>query len=65
MPSDRPYSGMSWDDLEDRIDKVMVEFVRELTAINEELQHRHTRSARALHERVKRLYDFFVRGGYD
>jgi hypothetical protein len=61
MPSDRPYIGLSWDDMEERIDKIMADFIHELKLIDEELQHRRTPSARALHQRVRRMSDALAR----
>lgn len=64
MASDRPYSGMSWDDMEKRLDKAERELLRELTLINAELDHRSVPSARMLRQRVSRIMEFFVAGAY-
>jgi hypothetical protein len=64
MPSDRPYSGMTWDDLEKRVQKVEHDFIRELVLISDELEHRTVPSARDLSVRLQRKLDFFARGGY-
>jgi hypothetical protein len=61
MPSERPYSGMSWDDLARKINKVMIEFVQEVMLVDEELQYRHTPAAIALRQRVERIREFFVK----
>jgi hypothetical protein len=64
MASDRPYSGMSWDDMEKRLNNAERELIREIVLIDTELQYRSVPSARALHQRVHRLKEFFVRGAY-
>lgn len=64
MASERPYSGMSWDDMEKRLDKAERELLRELSLINAELEHRSVPSARMLRQRVTRILDFFVAGSY-
>jgi hypothetical protein len=65
MPSNRPYSGMSWDDLERKVNKVMTDFIQEVMVVDEELQHRTVPSAVALHQRVKRIRKFFINGAYE
>ena len=56
---------MSWDDLEKKINKVMTEFIQEVMLVDDELQYRTVPSARALHQRVKRIRKFFINGAYD
>ena len=65
MPSSRPYSGMSWDDLEAKINDVIAEFAREVVLVNEELKYRKVPSAVAFHQRVKRFHKFIVNGFYE
>ncbi len=65
MPSERPYSGMSWDDLERKINKVMHDFIQEVMVVDDELKYRHVPSAVALHQRVKRIRQFFINGAYE
>ena len=64
MASERPYSGMSWDDMEKRLDNAERELLRELSLINAELEHRSVPSARMLRQRVNRTLGFFVAGSY-
>ena len=65
MASERPYSGMGWDDLERLINKARTEYVQQLKLASDELKYRNTTAARVLAIRVQRELDFFVRGGYE
>jgi hypothetical protein len=55
---------MSWDDLEKGIDMLTRDFIREIESVNKELEHRDVPSVKALHARVKKIREFFVRGSW-
>jgi len=60
----RPYIGLDVDLMEKRVRKASQECLDEINLISDELQHRSTRAARRLQERVSRIREFldhFVR----
>jgi len=64
MTVGRPYSGMELDVMEERLRSASQECLNELSLIADELEHRNTRSARSLQQRVielRKYLELFVK----